>query len=563
MKKAAAFLTIAFITFLILIAICDDLFAPVNPKSIQRLNDGWTVVYNGETYEDVSLSGLRKRIGHPAEKGDVIEMSTKISGIKDLTFPSLLFLSRYSAYEVYFNDTRILSEYIEDYKENRYIGVKNNFITLPYEANEGIITIRLFVNEDKAYNYFDAPVFGSFHDVKAQYIYSNLFPLGVSVLLIIFGAAFLIITLSFYRTLPDILSQLFTSLLFIDLGVWIMAYYRLWQLFIYAKGHYTEIEYFSLYLMVPLMYMIIGCINKHYSDWIFQVVTLTSVIICIFIVALHVTGIAHVNSTLIYYQCLALVCFFFLLLVIGRDVEQKKLSPSEKIQLLGLLCLAVSFLIHFGLFVFSSVGIVSQSDYLKKSVPMGSLVFLFATLINYFIYVSESYARRREFASLTRLAYADGLTNLPNRSRYDKYMSDLEKTGEDYCIISLDLNGLKQINDNDGHVAGDNYLKDFSTVLLQCFENKGFIARIGGDEFVAVLIKENIGDAEAILARLKDALEVKNVLYPVYKRSVAAGYAFRHEVPSGDSHSVYLLADNRMYENKKIMHEKLGIRVRI
>jgi diguanylate cyclase (GGDEF)-like protein len=198
-----------------------------------------------------------------------------------------------------------------------------------------------------------------------------------------------------------------------------------------------------------------------------------------------------------------------------------------------------------------------------KLIPLAGLIFVFANLINYFIYLSESFAMRKEYASLTHLAYADGLTDLPNRSRYDKYMSDLDTGNDEYCIVSLDLNGLKEINDNDGHAAGDRYLLEFSTVLRQCFEDKAFIARIGGDEFVAILKKDHFEEVDSLLTRLRDALEVKNVLYPDYRRSVASGYAFSTEVEERNSHSVYLLADKRMYENKKLMHAKLGITARI
>ena len=100
-------------------------------------------------------------------------------------------------------------------------------------------------------------------------------------------------------------------------------------------------------------------------------------------------------------------------------------------------------------------------------------------------------------------------------------------------------------------------------MLRQCFEGKAFIARIGGDEFVAILKEQYFEEVDNILTRLKDALEVKNVLYPEYRRSVATGYAFSSETPSHDSHAVYLLADKRMYENKKLMHAKLGIAARI
>jgi diguanylate cyclase (GGDEF)-like protein len=257
------------------------------------------------------------------------------------------------------------------------------------------------------------------------------------------------------------------------------------------------------------------------------------------------------------------MCSLFLCVTFYKDIKQKKLLPAEIIQMVGLTFFTMSYLVNFIAFTLELVRIIPLSALTTRLIPMGGLIFVFANLINYFIYISESFAMRKEYASLTHLAYADGLTDLPNRSRYDKYMSDLDKSTDEYCIISLDLNGLKEINDKKGHAAGDKYLIEFASVLKQCFESKAFIARIGGDEFVAILKEEYFNQVETLITRLKDALEVKNVLYPGYRRSVATGFAYSTELNHRDSHSVYLLADKRMYESKKIMHAKLGIAPRI
>ena len=180
------------------------------------------------------------------------------------------------------------------------------------------------------------------------------------------------------------------------------------------------------------------------------------------------------------------------------------------------------------------------------------------------MFITQSYAQKQEYASLSRLAYADGLTNLPNRARSDKELQDLNDLDSDYCIISVDLNGLKFVNDEFGHPSGDKYIKDFAKVLTSTFDEHGFTARIGGDEFL-VIIKDSEGkDIQAMIGRMESALNVMNALYSEYHRSVATGFAFRHECPEGtSSHEVYLLADERMYENKRRMHEELGIKQRL
>lgn len=100
---------------------------------------------------------------------------------------------------------------------------------------------------------------------------------------------------------------------------------------------------------------------------------------------------------------------------------------------------------------------------------------------------------------------------------------------------------------------GDRYLSEFTKALNDCFSGEGFIARIGGDEFVAALTGENLGQAEEFIERLNKALDDLNRTDPLIYRSAATGYAFRHEADGTDWNSVYLLADERMYINKARM----------
>ncbi len=563
MRKRILFLIAAFLTFVFIVAICHYTFLVRDIDDINVLYDKWHVTVNDKVYEDIYLPSLVSTMGRRPGKDDVITLERTIEQDLSIPFPTLQFLSRFSCWEVYYDDVLIESENMDKLDSDEFIGNKYAFVSLPLLTKDSTLKLCIYPHEDNAYGSFEPPIIADDGLMMRVFFFKNLFSLASGVFLIIFGLAFFVISLIFYKTMPDILSQLFSSLLFITVGIWILCYFRLYSIFMRDSGHSTEMEYFALYFMIPIIYSIIGCIQEHYKNWVFMVIAITSAVVCLFLFLMHRSNIAHVNSTLVYFQAIALVCMLFLCVTIARDVIAKKLVPSESIQLIGLGFLIGSFFLNFIFYSLEIRGIIPGNMTTKRAVPVGGLAFVFATLINYFIYLSESYARRKEYASLTHLAYADGLTDLPNRSRYEKYMHDLDNSSENYCIVSLDLNGLKEINDNDGHANGDRYLQEFATVLQQCFEDKAFLARIGGDEFVAILTKGNWESVDNILTRLNDALEVKNVLYPSYRRSVATGYALKSEVPDGDSHEVYLLADKRMYQNKKMMHEKMGIAARI
>ena len=97
---------------------------------------------------------------------------------------------------------------------------------------------------------------------------------------------------------------------------------------------------------------------------------------------------------------------------------------------------------------------------------------------------------------------------------------------------------------------GDKYLTDFSKALENAFRGQGFIARIGGDEFVAILNGENILNADICIDALEKALKDMNEKDPSIDRCAAVGYAYKHETVTRSWNAAYLLADKRMYENK-------------
>ncbi|MGA3156838.1 MAG: EAL domain-containing protein [Steroidobacteraceae bacterium] len=97
-----------------------------------------------------------------------------------------------------------------------------------------------------------------------------------------------------------------------------------------------------------------------------------------------------------------------------------------------------------------------------------------------------AHARRIEY-----LAYHDGLTALPNRSLFNKLLSQAisqaQRSKTPLAVAFIDLDRFKQINDTLGHEAGDELLKEVATRLKGCLRGSDIVARLGGDEFVVLL----------------------------------------------------------------------------
>jgi diguanylate cyclase (GGDEF)-like protein len=116
---------------------------------------------------------------------------------------------------------------------------------------------------------------------------------------------------------------------------------------------------------------------------------------------------------------------------------------------------------------------------------------------------------RRDQARIEHLAHYDALTNLPNRSLFQRHAEGLllETEGREFAILYIDIDEFKRINDTLGHLIGDEFLQGVAERLRQSVGPEDFIARLGGDEF-AILQHgiESDEDVHALVARIYQAL---------------------------------------------------------
>ncbi|MEM7258777.1 MAG: EAL domain-containing protein, partial [Pseudomonadota bacterium] len=169
---------------------------------------------------------------------------------------------------------------------------------------------------------------------------------------------------------------------------------------------------------------------------------------------------------------------------------------------------------------------------------------------------------------LFRLANYDALTGLPNRLSFQRYLKDSCDTAlkeqTSLCLLFIDLDGFKPINDSLGHEAGDNLLKAMSSRLREVMSNfdfsDSFIARLGGDEFTVVLRGENCRDiARQISSALLDAISRPYVLADdLVNISASIGFAFYPQ--HGNTASDLLKsADLAMYRAKELGKNRIAM----
>ena len=164
-------------------------------------------------------------------------------------------------------------------------------------------------------------------------------------------------------------------------------------------------------------------------------------------------------------------------------------------------------------------------------------------------------ARKKAEAYLEYLGKHDSLTRLRNRAFYAEELNRISRKGPwPLSILAMDINGLKRVNDSEGHVAGDALLRRAGEVLASASAGQPWcMARIGGDEFVALLPGADERVAFDLKGRIESMIELNNQFYPGYTLSLAVGVASAQR--ASEVEDALHAADQAMFDAKSRFYQ--------
>ncbi|HJR44122.1 MAG TPA: diguanylate cyclase [Actinomycetota bacterium] len=156
---------------------------------------------------------------------------------------------------------------------------------------------------------------------------------------------------------------------------------------------------------------------------------------------------------------------------------------------------------------------------------------------------------------LREMAHTDELTGLSNRRRFtlmaERQAVEARQTGKPFTVLFIDLNGLKNINDNLGHQEGDQAIKDAADIIRSTFRDSDVLARLGGDEFCVLLPEEEPEHAESPIARLQAMTDIHNMQSSrPYKVGMSVGIARFDPTEPISVEDLIERADAAMYDEK-------------
>lgn len=238
-----------------------------------------------------------------------------------------------------------------------------------------------------------------------------------------------------------------------------------------------------------------------------------------------------------------------------RDVEDdfqlERLTDSTRLS---------KYLPEFGLYL-TIEDLMPEKVNLTYILVPNILIFmigLFTLLVAFCIILIRERKIAGELIEKRRFSLVDELTGLRNRRAMREDFQDWNSSSGPLCVVLMDLNGLKDTNDNLGHQAGDALIVGAAQCLADTLEHYGTVYRTGGDEFVALL-----HCSKEALPGILNAFEQQTAAWRNYQIngiSVSKGIALSEEQPDMSIYELIDLADQRMYADKREYYTRTGKR---
>jgi len=186
-------------------------------------------------------------------------------------------------------------------------------------------------------------------------------------------------------------------------------------------------------------------------------------------------------------------------------------------------------------------------------IDLGNAI-LCGLLLMLFVHIYEG---RRASAQrvLERVAETDALTGVLNRGRFQQLFAQAAqqaaRSHQPFCLVLLDVDHFKQVNDSWGHVVGDRALQHLCALLQQRLRVTDNLGRLGGEEFGLLLLNADIEAGATLVEDLRQQLSCRPLQVNGMQVPLSATFGVAQwPVDGGDPQTLYRCADQRLYRGK-------------
>ena len=292
----------------------------------------------------------------------------------------------------------------------------------------------------------------------------------------------------------------------------------------------------SLFMLFSFIYTYYS--HTQFSFWTFII----SIMICSFTLCL-------ICGTSNHFQYSVFICILLIFFNINLVLWVK--------YFLSLLICAVLTLLEIIVAVFSLTCSLGTSSSALFAILHTMLLSFSLILISYHFYKKYSLAERKLYLynkKLTVMASCDSLTGLFNRRYMMDVLTELErdyKRGYTQLSVALgDIDYFKHVNDTYGHACGDYVLSHMSDIFTSFMENKGKVARWGGEEFLFVFTSLNADDAFIQLNELRSMIQNEPFIFQNQQIKITMTFGLEEYSIHGGITTAIKKADEKLYQGK-------------
>lgn len=496
------------------------------------LNDGW--IFDTETITLPTNLNI--------EKGSIYRIEHLLD--EDFHEPQVLMIrTSLQNIHIYLEDS-LIYEKVYGLSLDQPYASSWHFITLPRHIDGQTLAIEL----SSPYQAMSGSINEVFYGTEAmhyQYLmntYGLRFVIGVVVLIM---GLIVMITDLFIRNKND-KGYVYAGLFGVILSLWIIAESRLLQFITGSELLLGTLAYLALPLFaIPLVIYLTEYVLTEYQKplkWM-NYIYITHIVI---ITILHFTGVADYFETVLFSQlwlALGIVIAMTSLILNYKKTRHKNLQKFIK---------AFLVLVFFAIFDLLSF-ILGRFEDISLYVSLGIIVLMANLIISYSKFLVQRLKISYQTELYEKLAYMDHVTQGMNRLAYERDIDAIfkdENQKKALRLIIFDLDKLKKINDEYGHLAGDEAIKQAFDMMSETFKDYGECYRIGGDEFACLYLNNDEEVYEEKLHVIESLSKAFDEQRP-YHFGLSLGSAVLSKEDFGPN-DLYNEADQSMYQYKKV-----------
>ena len=522
-------------------------------EGMVTLTSGWDVTFRGETLHNTDWSEVSRLMRRESAAGETVTLSHLLPVVYEeqseetAEFPAVLLESRESSIRVFSGGEELYQASEEDREAAAADVPMTHIVALRGNAEGQLLMIQVTGETDHAKGLIQPVTVGTQEAMHKNYNRNGLVAFGAGISMTFFALVSLLLMTFFFLRLRRIESRMAAAVVTADAGLFMALSTGLMR---QVTGSLLQsFRPVLLFAFVPLLILYLsrsGQSKKQKKQRMLTAIPLALSLLCL---VLYLTDTLSLKVLLPLY----LIPLLFVSIRFGTETFSAVFGANGLTEA-NLLSMTVTALCLVP--VMDTLGSILQmfaglekSGINRYAFPAAAALFFTAQTFHDITFLRETVLKHDENTVLYKVAYEDALTGLNNRTAWDEKIGEVDASEHGWCIISMDLDGLKGINDTKGHAAGDKLISGFARVLEEAFGKKYFLSRIGGDEFCVIMESVMEDEVKKCLEKLEARLKAWDKREKNVTHHCSYGYAF-FTPGEKDAHTTYLEADMTMYEMK-------------